>query len=174
MATLDKVILVVTAVVLLLVGVLVGVTMFGNNSLINWLAAIQTSKLDGFLLIAILVLLIIYLILILINELKVDQRSISRQTDLGDISISVQTITELVSQAANTIEGINDVDITVYEVEPLSLNLELLLAPDYPIPELTESVQIRVSEYLQETVGVTVDNVNVTVKGVLTTVNRSE
>jgi len=70
---LDRIILSVVIVVLLVMGVLAAATTFGNNMLLDWLIRIQTVKLDGFLLVLIMLLLALYLVLMLVNELKTDK-----------------------------------------------------------------------------------------------------
>ena len=83
MAVLDRIILSVVIVVLLVMGVLAAATTFGNNMLLDWLIRIQTVKLDGFLLVLIILLLALYLVLMLVTELKTDKRAIVSQTPLG-------------------------------------------------------------------------------------------
>ncbi|HHT36873.1 MAG: alkaline shock response membrane anchor protein AmaP [Candidatus Wallacebacter cryptica] len=167
MTVLDRLILAVVAIVLLVGGVLVAMTVFGSSALLNWLVTVQNGKLDGLLLVVILLLLVVYIALMLVNDLKRDERALARQTHLGSVRISVQTISELVSEAVKTVEGIKDAAITVTEVEPLSLDLELRLLPDHSIPHLTELVQASVSDYLQQTIGTEAAVINVNVKGVL-------
>jgi len=167
MVVLDRLILLVVVVVLLVFGVLAAVTTFGNNVLLDWLIRIQTVRIDGFLLVLILFLLALYLLLMLANELKPDKRAIVTNTALGDVKISIQTISELVYQAVRAIEGVKDVKVDIGGVQPLQLDLRLQLLPDYHIPQLAENVQASIRDYLQQIVGTEVAAVNVTVTGVL-------
>ncbi|HOB08081.1 MAG: alkaline shock response membrane anchor protein AmaP [Limnochordia bacterium] len=167
MAVLDRIILSVVIVVLLVMGVLAAATTFGNNMLLDWLIRIQTVKLDGFLLVLIMLLLALYLVLMLVNELKTDKRAIVSQTPLGDVRINIQTISGLVYQAVRAIEGVKDAKVSIGDVQPLQLNLKLQLLPDYQIPQLAETVQASIRDYLQQIVGIEVAQVNVTVFGVL-------
>lgn len=128
---------------------------------------IQTVKLDGFLLVLIMLLLALYLVLMLVNELKTDKRAIVSQTPLGDVRINIQTISGLVYQAVRAIEGVKDAKVSIGDVQPLQLNLKLQLLPDYQIPQLAETVQASIRDYLQQIVGIEVAQVNVTVFGVL-------
>lgn len=148
-------------------GVLAAATTFGNNMLLDWLIRIQTVKLDGFLLVLIMLLLALYLVLMLVNELKTDKRAIVSQTPLGDVRINIQTISGLVYQAVRAIEGVKDAKVSIGDVQPLQLNLKLQLLPDYQIPQLAETVQASIRDYLQQIVGIEVAQVNVTVFGVL-------
>jgi uncharacterized alkaline shock family protein YloU len=135
--------------------------------LLDWLIRIQTVKLDGFLLVLIMLLLALYLVLMLVNELKTDKRAIVSQTPLGDVRINIQTISGLVYQAVRAIEGVKDAKVSIGDVQPLQLNLKLQLLPDYQIPQLAETVQASIRDYLQQIVGIEVAQVNVTVFGVL-------
>ena len=164
---LDRIILSVVIVVLLVMGVLAAATTFGNNMLLDWLIRIQTVKLDGFLLVLIMLLLALYLVLMLVNELKTDKRAIVSQTPVGDVRINIQTISGLVYQAVRAIEGVKDAKVSIGDVQPLQLNLKLQLLPDYQIPQLAETVQASIRDYLQQIVGIEVAQVNVTVFGVL-------
>ena len=139
----------------------------GNSLLFDWLIRIQSVGLDAFLLVLILFLLASYLVLMLINEMKPDKRAIVSQTPLGDVRISIQTISELVYQAVHAIEGIKGAKVSIGEVEPLQLHLRLQLLPDYQIPQLAETVQSSVVDYLRQTVGIEAAAVNVMVTGVL-------
>ena len=116
---LDRIILSVVIVVLLVMGVLAAATTFGNNMLLDWLIRIQTVKLDGFLLVLIMLLLALYLVLMLVNELKTDKRAIVSQTPLGDVRINIQTISGLVYQAVRAIEGVKDAKVSIGDVQPL-------------------------------------------------------
>ena len=167
MDALDRLIVLVVVIALLGLGILVAMTTLGNKVLLNWLIRVQTVRLDGFLLVLILFLLALYLVLMLFNELKTDKRAIVSQTPLGSVRISIQTISELVYQAVRAIEGIKDVKVNIGEVEPLQLDLRLQLFPDYQVPQLAETVQSSVRDYLQQTVGAEVAAVNVMVTGVL-------
>jgi len=115
----------------------------------------------------IMLLLALYLVLMLVNELKTDKRAIVSQTPLGDVRINIQTISGLVYQAVRAIEGVKDAKVSIGDVQPLQLNLKLQLLPDYQIPQLAETVQASIRDYLQQIVGIEVAQVNVTVFGVL-------
>jgi uncharacterized alkaline shock family protein YloU len=106
-------------------------------------------------------------VLMLVNELKTDKRAIVSQTPLGDVRINIQTISGLVYQAVRAIEGVKDAKVSIGDVQPLQLNLKLQLLPDYQIPQLAETVQASIRDYLQQIVGIEVAQVNVTVFGVL-------
>jgi len=83
------------------------------------------------------------------------------------VRINIQTISGLVYQAVRAIEGVKDAKVSIGDVQPLQLNLKLQLLPDYQIPQLAETVQASIRDYLQQIVGIEVAQVNVTVFGVL-------
>ncbi|NMB39121.1 MAG: alkaline shock response membrane anchor protein AmaP [Firmicutes bacterium] len=167
MALVDRIIIAVVAVVLTIIGVFAALTTWGSSVLIDWLVSLKYAKLDGILLIIILLLLAAYLIMMIFSSFKSERRSIVRSTELGDIRINAQTIIGLVDKAVKEIEGIKDVDVRLHEVEPLKVEIGLQLLPDYHIPHLTESIQLEIKNYLQNTVGVETDVINILVKGVL-------
>lgn len=166
MSHLDRILVIIVSILLLVSAVLIGLSTWGNQLLLSWLFALPQNKFDGILLILILGLLAVYLVLMAVNQVKVDQRSLVRVNELGDIRISAQSIIGLINKATNDIEGIKDVNVNLTEVEPLKVIIELQLLPDFHIPELTESVQSNIKEYLQTTVGVEIDSIGVIVNGI--------
>jgi len=165
MSTLDRLITLVVAALLLVTSTLIGLTMFGEVTFVRWLNSLATSKVDGILVIIILGLLAVYLAL-MITKSDTDKRAIVRNTTLGDIRISTQTIIGLVTKTVKDMQGIREVNVTINEVEPIRLTIDVQLLPDFHIPQLTESVQTKVQDYLQNIVGIDVTSVNVAVTGI--------
>ena len=110
MTTLDRLILLVVAIVLLVISAFVAMTLFGSSALIDWLLIVQSGKFDGILLIVILLLLVGYLALMLANERKADERAVVQQT-LGRTD-HCSTISGWLIKLWG-IEGIKELSITV-------------------------------------------------------------
>jgi len=172
MSVLDKIILIVVIILLAGFSVVVALTAFGSDILIDWLNMVQSTRIDGLLLVVILLLLVIYLILLLLGEAKTDQCSLTRQAALGELRISVNTIIDLVAENLSTVDGIKDVTVTVTEVDPLKIDLHVKIAPNLHVPQITESIQMQLSDYLRNTIGVQPEAVNVIVTGLQTQQRR--
>ena len=141
MTLVDKIITLVVSVVLMLVGLLILLTAWGSNLLLNWLVLLDAVKVDGVLTSLVLLLLSAYLIMMVFGNVKFNGRSITRNTALGNVSVSTQTIMDLVAKATETIDGIKNAEVRITEIEPLRIEIGLELFPDFNIPLLTESVQ---------------------------------
>lgn len=167
MSNLDRIIIVALAVLLVLSAILVAITIGGNTALVNWLAGLEYSIFDGVLLVLILILFAAYLVMMVSSSFRFDRRSLVSKNSFGNICISAQTITGLVSKTVKDVEGIKDVNVKLYEVEPLKIGIVLQLFPDHRIPSLAESIQSKISDYLRQTVGIEAEIINIEVKGVL-------
>lgn len=165
MSILDRVFLGITAVVLLFLSGALAWTVWGEPTILIWLQSLRQSPqafVDGGLLILFFLALAVYLGL-LVSKWD-NQKAVVHQTELGSVRISIQSVQDLTMRAVRQVKGIKDVHVSISEGESLKIGLDLFLYPDFHIPELTESVQERVRSYIQETVGITVGEVDVFVK----------
>lgn len=164
MAALDKVIVAVSALVLLVVAGSLAYTALGGELVVQWLMALIYSPIDGGILSLLAGLVAVYLIVMAFKT--EDQKAVVHATDLGAVRISLSSIKGLVERACRKVPGIKDVQVHLSEGEPLSVRLDLQLLPDFHIPQLTEEVQSSVQSYLRDTVGITVNEIQVFVKAI--------
>lgn len=163
MTGLDQVILAFTAVVLTAVGALAAAAGLGFVAAFQWLAA-PWGWVEGFLILAICLLLAAYLVLIIARQKS--EPAVIHQAELGTVRIGVSTIKGLVAKKAQEVEGVKDAQVTVVHTEPLQLQVELAILPDYNVPRLAEDLQQQVKEYLGETMGIQVAAVEILVRGI--------
>ncbi|HHV63054.1 MAG TPA: alkaline shock response membrane anchor protein AmaP [Firmicutes bacterium] len=96
-------------------------------------------------------------------------RAIIRGTSLGDVSISLAAIENLVRRAARQVRGIREVDTFVNaSPEGIEVVLSVLVAPDLNIPEICDETQARLERYIRETVGVEATRIKVNVRNIAT------
>ncbi len=171
MSILDRVLMGVVSALLLITATFIALAVWGNTILITWLAGLTTTPFDGGIVSFILALLGIYLI-VMITKTDTDKRAIVHNTELGVIRISLHSIKGLIMKATHQLQGVQDVTVQLTEGEPIHVRIDLTMLPDHHIPQLTEAVQIKIRDYLQETVGITVEEIDVYVKDIAST-NKS-
>lgn len=165
MTKLDKVIVGITSILLIVLSIFLALTAFGNPVLLTWIQDFQTvSSVDGIVVILIVAFIAIYLALMIWKTEP--QHTMICHTEHGQVHISLNSIKELIIEVTSRIQGIKNVSVTFFNNEPLDVKLDLELMPDHNIPALSESVQATVKDYLAETVGITVANIQVFVKGI--------
>lgn len=167
METLDRIVIRVLALLLIITAVFVAMTLWGDVLLINWVLSLKQNIFDGIILILILILFSMYLIFMSLKS-KPDERVVTHDTSLGLVHVSAATITGLVTQSVQQFEGVRSLDVVIQEVAPLKISIELQLLPDNNIPELSQSIQTTVTDYLKNTVGITAESINVLIKGIVT------
>lgn len=97
-------------------------------------------------------------------------RAIIQETDLGTVRISLKAVEALVQRAARQVQGVREVKVDLrQEKQGLSILLTVTVAPDEALPAVSDEVQRRVSQYITETVGVTVSRVSVSFRAVVET-----
>jgi uncharacterized alkaline shock family protein YloU len=97
-------------------------------------------------------------------------RAIIRETDLGTVRISLKAVEALVQRAARQVQGVREVKVDLrQDKQGVSIALTVTVAPDQALPAVSDEVQRRVSQYITETVGVTVSRVAVTFRAVVET-----
>ncbi|MEW5932299.1 MAG: alkaline shock response membrane anchor protein AmaP [Bacillota bacterium] len=100
-------------------------------------------------------------------------RSVVHETAMGDVSVSLGAIENLVRRVARQCTGVRDVRGWVrYGAAGLSVRLRLIVSPDVNIPKASEEVQKAVAEYVRDVVGVGVAEVRVMVENIGTEPRR--
>lgn len=82
----------------------------------------------------------------------------------GRVTITIPAIKQLVLRAVRTVEGIREVKPEVRNGKNgVRIDLVVMIGPDYKVPEMTDNVQKKVREMLENIGGLAVDAVQVTV-----------
>ncbi|MGF7397078.1 alkaline shock response membrane anchor protein AmaP [Thermoanaerobacterium thermosaccharolyticum] len=113
------------------------------------------------------ILLIISCIIFIMSELNKKSDSVASiilTSNYGNISVSFNTIANLVEKKARTHDGINTQKIYVSKVnEKISISIDVTVSPDVNIPEVAEKLQKDVKNYIENTTAVYIDSVKVNV-----------
>ncbi len=90
------------------------------------------------------------------------KKTLVNSTELGDINITLGALDNLVKKVVKREEGISDISTKLMDSESgLNIKLSLKIYSDYVIPELTDQLQKVVKSYLEDTTGVTVNQVSI-------------
>ncbi|NLM41780.1 MAG: alkaline shock response membrane anchor protein AmaP [Firmicutes bacterium] len=163
MTVLDRVFLGVCVLVLVISAGLVAATLLGSEVLLEWLSA-PSFGFDGALVAIILVLLAAYLVVI-IGRVET-RKYIVYPRELGTVRISAECVESLIVEAAGQIPGVEQVRASFTDVVNPKVTLKVTAFPDYNLGELSEEIQETVKAYVERTVGVVIQEVDVSVVGI--------
>lgn len=94
--------------------------------------------------------------------------SVDQRTDLGEVRISLETISNLALKAAQRIRGIKDVKTKVNVDEAgIILSMKMSVDGDQSIPTLSEDLQREVKSYVEEITGLPVIDVTIYITNVV-------
>jgi len=102
--------------------------------------------------------------------------SLLKQTDFGTIRVSVNTLDGLTKKAVRTFEEVKDVKTSILtETDGIKVRLKVNIMPDVKMPDLTQAIQAKVKDYIEEYSGIHVKEVHVYIDNQVTvTKNRVE
>lgn len=96
-----------------------------------------------------------------------DKKSISKQTNIGEVCISLNTIENIALAATKKLNGVKDTKAQVIkQTDTVSIIINILVLPEINIPTLSEDIQMRVKRLVEETSGISVSDVKVFVDNV--------
>ncbi len=94
-------------------------------------------------------------------------RSIARQTQLGEVRISVVTLQNIAERVVKSIEGVKEVKTrSLFINDGAVMILNLVVATDIKIPELVVKVQKLVKDEVESVTGINVAEVKVYIDNV--------
>ncbi len=88
-------------------------------------------------------------------------------TEIGEVRISFKAIENMVLTASRKVKGIREVNTRIDYIEQgLVIYIRIKILPDIAIPELTNELQTRVKDYVQEISGSSVAEIKVLVENI--------
>lgn len=91
----------------------------------------------------------------------------------GDIKVSFETIKSLVERACVTVEELKTTGISVGKKEDnVYLTMDVAAAPDINIPEAVERLQRTVKDYIENTISLSIGNIEVNVSNIASTYKK--
>jgi len=101
-------------------------------------------------------------------------KMIVSDTPLGEVRVAERAVEVLALRSVRRVKGVHDASVNVRATaEGLDFAIEAAVAPDQSIPQITQELRIRVSEYIRETVGVSVNTVTVNVTKIVAAESRA-
>lgn len=83
-----------------------------------------------------------------------------KDNELGAVRISISTLDTLAQKAVRSFSEVKDVkSIILPEADFIRVQLKITVLPDIKMPELTQNIQSRVKEYIEELSGISVKEV---------------
>lgn len=172
MKAIDRICLIITALILLTVavfGILVLTNVFYWDDIVDIMFDIDsTNWLFVVVVIVIAVILITLAIKIAFIRLRKKEKtkpgSLLKVTDIGAIFISEETLVNLTLKSVRDFEQIKDVKVRVIcQEQSVSIQLVIMVMPDVKLPELITSLQQTVKEYVEVHSGINVLEIKVLV-----------
>lgn len=154
--------LAIAVVSLVLMAIAVGVIPFAraveyiNNIRYDWDFAL------ALFLISLVFLLASLKLLFLKRKRIILAGTLIKNTELGMIRVSINTLDTLVQKAVRGFGEVKDVrSLVVAEADGIRVRLNMQLMPDVNIPEISQAIQKKVKEYVEATAGIVVKEVYV-------------
>lgn len=162
----DQIVVAAVGVILLLGAAVLQWHVWVSPILLQWVDHLGNAWFDGLIVSILIAVMGVYLILSVIR-IESKQKSLSHSTDFGEVKIGLRCIGNLVSQAAAAVPGVGDASVSLdVDGDELKVGVDVVLMPGHHIPNLTTEVQRQINQHLDETLGISVQNVNIFVKGV--------
>lgn len=93
--------------------------------------------------------------------------TIVHHTDMGDVHISLDAIKNLVEKTARHTRGVRGVKVRVHhDGKGLKVTLHAVISPENNVPNVSEEIQKRVNEYIKNTVGIQLIDVQIIVEDI--------
>jgi uncharacterized alkaline shock family protein YloU len=91
-----------------------------------------------------------------------EKSTLLKNSELGIISVSLNTINSLTQKSVKNHQGVKDVkSLIITDEDGVRISLKLLIMPDVIIPELTENIQRNVKQYIEQHSGIFVKEVRI-------------
>jgi uncharacterized alkaline shock family protein YloU len=95
---------------------------------------------------------------------KRDKKFVSKYTNIGEIRISLDTLENIALAASRKFSGIRETKASVTRVENgIAVMMKIMVFPEVNIPSISEDLQLKVKNAIEETSGVQVNSIQVLV-----------
>lgn len=167
MSLVDRVALVFGGMLLVALAAFLGLGIVGLRAPLQWLLQLTSVGFDAVIVSLLVGLLGIYLVFLGWYETeRIQEKSVVKETELGDVHITLESLRSLISQTAAGVRGVRRVAVRLVSSAPLRVELDLHVLPDVVIPDVTESVQHTVGDCLRQLAGVDLADIRVIVRDV--------
>ncbi len=147
-----------------------GLVVAGWTTPVNFLRTYLANYNQRLIIGAVIAVFLIISIKFFIQSLSVANKpaqAIVRETELGQVRISVEAIENLIYRVANQINGISEIKSRVACLpEGINIFLRVILLPEVNVPQTSDEIQNKVRDYISEFAGVSVRSVKVLVDSI--------
>lgn len=93
--------------------------------------------------------------------------NIVHHTEMGDVNISVSAVENLVERVARHIKGVRGIKVRVSSCEKgVKVKIKAVINPESNVPNVCTDMQKRVHEYIKNTVGVELADIQILVDNI--------
>ena len=93
--------------------------------------------------------------------------TIAHHTSIGDVHITLDAVKNLVEKTARHTRGVRGVKVSVYqEPQGLKVMIRAVVSPESNVPTVGGEIQQRVQDYIKNTVGVELVDIQVLVENI--------
>ncbi|QGT98961.1 hypothetical protein SYNTR_0368 [Candidatus Syntrophocurvum alkaliphilum] len=140
-------------------------TALGGLQLSYYIELALATTQNQIILIAVAVLLIGFALWVIVVSLKKKPKPQSvTVTDgvLGQVLITIPAIKVIIMKAVKQVEGLKEIKTDVKNTtNGLTVQMRVLINPDYNVPELSQNIQKTVKEHLHDIGGLSATDINV-------------
>jgi len=115
--------------------------------------------------------LLIALILLILGfrRAKGPGNAVLKGSEYGEVAISIAAIENMVLRVVQQTQGIKDVSRQVsFTQDGLVINVKVRVMPDVSMPGLTNELQSKIKQYVEDITGITVHEVKIMVENIVT------
>lgn len=170
MKTVDRVILIAAAIIIVFLASVVIASVSGagfpNVFAVAFYDSVASNKVLATIVGIVIVLVTLYVIMMALRSEEIAEPIIAG-TSLGDVQISMTAIEAIAQRAAQKVHGIRNVEAAAKGNEDgLTLYARIHVYPDVSIPEVCENLEKELSEAMHAIIGLPVKSVHTVVRGV--------
>lgn len=123
------------------------------------------------LIVAFILLSSLWFIVLSLRSNSKNVNAVVQDTELGQVRISINALENIVNRVTYQIKGVKEVKPKIFEANNgIGIFVEVLVAPDLNIPNMTKEIQNEIRDYLDEIVGLKVNNIRIFVQNISTEV----
>ncbi|HWI54386.1 MAG TPA: alkaline shock response membrane anchor protein AmaP [Desulfobacteria bacterium] len=108
-----------------------------------------------------------------LSRAAIPERALVKETEMGQISVSLDALENMCFRVANQVKGVKDVKPKVaWYPEGIKVLLKIVLTPDVSVPEVTDEIQSMVKRHISENVGINVAVVKILVEDISSEISK--
>ncbi len=165
-----RILLVIYAVCFIIISVLSVITVLNNEIATNFRQKFISLGYNSpivFIIISLIFLVSAILFLIFALKTNKDKKAVSKNTNIGEVKISLNSIENIALSAVGKFSAVRNVRAFVSKVDDnVSVTIKALVLPDINIPVISNEIQEAVKSAVEESSGIMVSDVRVVIEDI--------